>query len=117
MSICSISVEKDWHFGLSLGPIFGDKAYHEYYYEVESRLRHPGPAGLFTQGGYGGIQCALLLEKKFKKIWIGNVCPGGKLAGSRLFQESFGENNFSFMGGLYFSWIFKESKTLVEADK
>jgi MipA family protein len=108
---------KGWDFGLSLGPIFGDKAYHEYYYQVDPAYATPERPAYSAQGGYGGMQCAILIEKKFKKIFFGMFVRGESLHGAVFSQSPLLKTDLSFMGGLYLSWIFWESKTLVEADK
>lgn len=109
--------KKGWDFGLSLGPIFGDKAYHDYYYEVKPAFATPERPAYSTQGGYGGMQCSVLLEKKFKKIVMGLFIRGESLQGADFSKSPLLKTDFSFMGGLFFSWIFWESKSLVEADK
>jgi MipA family protein len=109
--------KKGWDFGLSLGPIFGDKVYHDYYYQVAPAYATPERPVYSTQGGYGGMQCAVLIEKKIKKIVFGLFVRGESLHGAEFSSSPLLKTDFSLMGGLYLSWIFKESKTLVEADK
>jgi outer membrane protein len=109
--------KKGWEFGLSLGPIFGDKAYHDYYYQVAPAYATPDRPAYSAQGGYGGMQCALYVGKKFKKTAWGLFVRAEDLHGTAFSDSPLLKNTFSVMGGLYFSWIFKESKTLVEADK
>ena len=109
--------KKGWDFGLSLGPIFGDTAYHDYFYEVKPAYATLERPAYSSQTGYGGLQCAVLLEKKFKKMAAGVFIRGESLQGAVFSNSPLVKTDLSFMGGLYFSWIFWESKTLVEADK
>jgi MipA family protein len=109
--------KKGWDFGLSLGPIFGDQVYHNYFYQVEQAYATAERPAYSAQGGYGGMQCAFLLEKKFKKLVLGLFIRGESLHGVAFSESPLLKTDLSFMGGLYFSWIFMESKTLVEADK
>lgn len=108
---------KGWDFGLSLGPIFGDQVFHNYYYQVDKAYATPERPAYSAQGGYGGMQCALFLGKQFKKIVLGMFVRGESLHGTAFSESPLLKTSFSVMGGLYFSWIFMESKTLVEADK
>ena len=108
---------KGWDFGLSIGPIFGDQAYHNYYYQVDKAFATPERPAYSAQGGYGGVQCALFLGKQFKKTVWGMFVRAEDLHGTVFSESPLLKTNFSVMGGLYFSWIFMESKTLVEADK
>jgi outer membrane protein len=108
---------KGWDFGLSFGPIFGDQTYHNYYYQVDKAFATPERPAFSSQGGYGGFQCALFFGKQFKKKVLGLFVRAEDLHGAAFSESSLLRTSFSVMGGLYFSWIFKESKTLVEADR
>jgi MipA family protein len=109
--------KKGWEFGLSLGPIFGDQIYHNYYYQVEKGYATPERPTYSAQGGYGGMQCSFYLGKKFKKTVWGLFARAEDLHGTAFSDSPLLKSSFSVMGGLYFSWVFMESKTLVEADK
>lgn len=108
---------KGWDFGISVGPIFGDQTNHNYYYQVNEAYATPERPAYTAQGGYGGMQCTLYLGKKFKKIFLGLFVRGESLKGTAFSESPLLKTDLSFMGGVYFSWIFMESKTLVEADK
>jgi outer membrane scaffolding protein for murein synthesis (MipA/OmpV family) len=109
--------KKGWDFGLSIGPIFGDKVYHDYYYKVDPAYAAPGRPAYSSKAGYGGLQCTLYLGQQFKKLVWGMFVRGEDLRGTAFSESPLLKNSFSFMGGVYFSWIFMESKTMVEADK
>lgn len=108
---------KGWDFGLSLGPIFGDQAYHTYYYQVDRAFATPERPAYSAQGGYGGFQGSIFLGKQFKKISWGMFVRAEDLHGTVFSDSPLFKTSFSIMGGLYFAWNFMESKTLVEADK
>ena len=109
--------KKGWDFGMSVGPIFGDQTYHNYFYQVKEPYATPDRPTYSAQGGYGGMQCTIYLGKKFKKTFWGLFVRGDSLKGTAFSESPLLKTDLSFMGGLYISWIFKESKTLVEADK
>jgi hypothetical protein len=48
---------------------------------------------------------------------VGLFVRAENLQGTAFSESPLLKANFSVMGGLYFSWIFMKSKTLVEADK
>ncbi len=77
---------KGWDFGLSIGPIFGDQTYHNYYYQVDKAFATPDRPAYSAQGGYGGMQCALSLSKQFKKVLVGAISSSRKFTGSRFFR-------------------------------
>ncbi len=109
--------KKGWDFGLSLGPVFGDESYHNYYFQVEQPYATPERPAYSAKGGYGGMQCTLFLGKQFKKLVMGIFVRGESLQGTAFSESPLLKSSFSVMGGLYLSWVLGESKTLVEADK
>ncbi len=52
-----------------------------------------------------------------KRVLLGLFVRVESLQGPAFSESPLLKANISVMGGLYFSWIFMESKTLVEADK
>ena len=102
---------------MSIGPIFGDQTYHNYYYQVDKAFATPDRPAYSAQAGYGGMQCALSLSKQFNKVLIGAFIRAESLQGAVFSDSPLVKTNTSYMAGLYFSWIFMKSKTLVEADK
>jgi outer membrane scaffolding protein for murein synthesis (MipA/OmpV family) len=109
--------KKGWDFGLSIGPIFGDQVYHDYYYKVDRVYATPERSAYSPKAGYGGLQCTLYLGKQYKNLVLGFFIRGEDLRGTAFSESPLLKKEFSFMGGLWFSWIFMQSKTLVEADK
>ena len=108
---------KGLDFGISIGPIFGDQTYHNYYYQVDKAFATPDRPAYSAQGGYGGMQCALSLSKQFKKVLVGGFLRAESLQGAVFSDSPLVKTNTSFLAGLYFYWTFMKSKTLVEADK
>ncbi|MEW6186452.1 MAG: MipA/OmpV family protein [Thermodesulfobacteriota bacterium] len=109
--------KRGWDFGLSIGPIFGDQVYHDYYYKVDPVYANPERPAYSPRGGYGGLQWTLYLGKQYKKLVLGFFIRGEDLRGTAFSESPLLKKEFSFMGGMWFSWIFMQSKTLVEADK
>jgi outer membrane scaffolding protein for murein synthesis (MipA/OmpV family) len=109
--------QKGWILGLSLGPIFGDQVYHDYYFRVDKAFSTPDRPAYSAAGGYGGTQCTLSLGKHFKKIWMGLFVRGEDLHNTAFSDSPLLKSRTSLMGGLALSWIFWESKTLAAADK
>lgn len=109
--------QKGWDLGLSIGPIFSDQAYHDFYYKVDPAYATPNRPAFRPRAGYGGLQCTLYLGKQFKKWALGFFVRGEDLRGTAFSDSPLLKREFSFMGGVWFSRIFFRSEKTVEADK
>jgi outer membrane protein len=108
---------KGWDLGLSIGPIFADQTYHDYYYKVDPSYATADRPAYTPRAGYGGLQCTLYLGKQFKKWVLGLFVRGEDLRGTAFSESPLLKREFSFMGGLWFSWVVWQSEKRVEADK
>lgn len=108
---------KGWDFGLSIGPIFSDQTYHDYYYKVDPLYATAERPAYRPRAGYGGLQCTLYLGKSFKKWALGFFLRSEDLRGTAFSESPLLKRDFSFMGGVWFSWVFLKSEKMVEADK
>ncbi len=61
----------NWHFGLSIGATFANKAYHDYYYSVAPQFATAERPAYTATSGYNGARIAMTFSKKFKKYWLG----------------------------------------------
>jgi MipA family protein len=105
------------NLGMSLGPVFGSDAYHDYYYSVRPGYATPFRPAYSAQGGYGGTQLSVGLSKYYKKFWVSLFARWDQLDGAAFADSPLYKKNSSLIAGLVFTWIFAESGTMVEADK
>jgi MipA family protein len=108
---------KGLNFGMSLGPVFADQAYHDYFYSVQPAYATPSRPAYSAQGGYGGTQLSVGLSKYYKKFWVSIFARWDQLDGATFADSPLYKQNTSLVTGLVLTWIFAESDRKVEADK
>jgi len=62
-----------WNAGLSIGPLFGNRKYHAYFYEVAPEYATPSRPAYSASGGYSGSQVVASLCRRFERFWIGGL--------------------------------------------
>ena len=104
-----------WKISLSAGPIFANRKYHEYFYEVEPVFVTPQRPEYHPKGGYGGSRITLTAQSRFKNFWIGAFARYDTL-NEAVFEESPLVKSDDYMAvGLVITWVAFKSKTLVDA--
>ncbi len=106
-----------WNVGLSGGPIFGDKKYHEYFYSVDSQYATPDRPAYNAHGGYSGTQFTAALSKRYPKFWVGMFLRADSLSGAAFEDSPLFKQKYSVSGGFGISWIFAQSQTRVNASE
>ncbi len=102
-----------WDAGLSLGPLFGDKKYHAYYYEVDPVHETASRPAYRASGGYSGTVVVASLSRRFNRVWMGGFIRYDNLSGAVFDDGPLMETDHSTMAGFAVAWIFKKSSRLV----
>lgn len=105
-----------WNLGLVTGPIFSDQRYSRYYYSVEPAYATPTRSTYSASGGYSGAQFTAALSKRFPNYWVGGFTRLDSLKGAAFSDSPLVTKRQNFMAGIAISWIFDQSKTMVNAD-
>jgi outer membrane scaffolding protein for murein synthesis (MipA/OmpV family) len=71
LNLDSKDVFGGWNVGLSLGPLFGNRKYHAYYYEVPAKYATGSRPAYSASGGYSGTLAIASLSRRFNRIWMG----------------------------------------------
>jgi MipA family protein len=104
-----------WNIGLAAGPMFGTRKNYQYFYGVDSAFATPQRAAYDAKGGYGGAQILAAVSKRYPKFWVGGFASLTNLSGAAYEDSPLVKTKNSFAAGVAISWIFKESKQLVES--
>lgn len=104
-----------WKLGFVAGPLFGDRRYHDYFYGVAPQYASPGRAAYAAHGGYSGAQFIAAASKRFDKLWFGAFIKFDNISGSTFDDSPLVARRNNVAAGLGVSWIFAQSKNLVEA--
>jgi outer membrane scaffolding protein for murein synthesis (MipA/OmpV family) len=105
------------NLGLSTGPVFGDRDYHDYFYSVDPEFVNLDRPAYSAPGGYSGTQLTLSASKRVAKWWFGAFVRGDFLSGAAFRQSPLLKARQSVMAGVSVSWSFAESTTLVTVDE
>jgi outer membrane protein len=104
----------DWKLGLVAGPLFADRRFHDYFYGVAADFATPERPAYQARGGYSGSQFITALSKRYPHYWVGGFLKWDTLRGAAFENSPLVKRKQFFTGGFAISWIFDESKTLVE---
>jgi outer membrane scaffolding protein for murein synthesis (MipA/OmpV family) len=105
-----------WRLGLQAGPVFNDRRYNEYYYQVDPQFATPTRPAYSASSGYGGTQFTVTASRRFGRVWFGAFARAYGLRGA-VFQDSpLVQQRSALYAGIGIAYIFAESQTLVESD-
>lgn len=102
-----------WNFGANIGPLFADRKYHGYYYDVKERYKEDFRDSYRAGGGYSGTMLLLTSSRRFEKIWAGVFLRYDNLSGAAFIDSPLVETRHAFMAGLGIAYIFKTSTKTV----
>ncbi|MHB9100539.1 MAG: MipA/OmpV family protein [Sulfuricella sp.] len=106
-----------WNLGLAAGPIFADQRYHQHFYGVDSAYATASRPAYTARGGYAGSQFISALSKRFPRYWVGGFVKWDTLHGAVFEDSPLVKRKQNFTAGFAVSWIFAESKTLVQEER
>lgn len=104
-----------WRLGLQAGPLFNDRRYNDYYYQVDPQFAEPGRPAYAASGGYGGTQFTASLNKRFRSVWVSAFVRVYDLHGAVFEDSPLVKQSSAVLAGIGFAYVFAESKTRVEA--
>lgn len=104
-----------WNVGLAAGPNFATRKNNQYFYGVDSAYATAQRPAYDAKGGYSGMQVLAAVSKRYPKYWIGGFASLTNLSNTAYEDSPLLKTKNSFAVGIAISWVFKESKVLVEA--
>jgi outer membrane protein len=102
--------------GVSLGPMFADSGYHDYYYTVEPGYATAWRPAYDADGGYSGSTLTVGLSKSYKQLRFNAFVSADFLDGAVFDDSPLVKTRTSIMSGVSVSWIFFKSAKTVAAD-
>lgn len=105
------------YLGVSTGPMFADRGYHDYFYEVEPVYATAVRQAYSPGGGYSGSSLTVGLGKDYKQFIFGAFVSADFLQGTAFEDSPLVKTKTSIMGGFSISWVFLKSKTMVATGK
>jgi outer membrane scaffolding protein for murein synthesis (MipA/OmpV family) len=105
-----------WRFGMQAGPVFTDRRYNRYYYQVDPQYATAVRPAYSASSGYGGTQFTLSANRRFGPVWVGGFVRAYALGGATFEDSPLVQRRSALLAGIGFAYVFAESKTLVESD-
>ncbi len=105
-----------WNAGMLIGPIFQSAGYNQHLYGVAPQFATATRPAYQSKAGYGGANIIGGISKRFGRTWFAGFAKYDRL-NSAVFENSPLVKKRSYATfGLAVTYIFTESKTLVESD-
>ena len=115
LDLRDIGGHRGWDAGLLAGPVFGDRAYHNYFYTVAPAYATAGRPAYNAQSGYSGTETVGALSKRFPHYWIGVFVRYDALGGARFLPSPLVRSQRYWAGGFGFAWMIGKSTRLVDS--
>jgi len=103
-----------WNAGLNIGPLFGNRKYHAYYYEVDPVYATANRPAYRASGGYSGTVLVGSMSRHFGRLWVGGFIRYDNLSGTAFHDSPLLETDHSLMGGIAIAWVLKKSEKTVD---
>jgi outer membrane scaffolding protein for murein synthesis (MipA/OmpV family) len=105
------------NLGISAGPMFADRGYHEYIYTVDPAYATAARPAYSAGGGYSGSTLSIGLSKEYKQFIFNAFVSTDFLQGAAFENSPLVKRSTSFMTGISFTWVFFKSAKMVTTDK
>ena len=102
------------YLGVSAGPMFADRGYHEYFYTVDPVYAMPSRPAYAAGAGYSGSTLTVGLGKRYKQFIFNAFVSADFLQGAVFEPSPLVKTDTSWMGGFSITWVFLQSKKMVE---
>lgn len=105
-----------WNLGLGVGPLFGDKRYHNYFFGVPAQFATAQRPAYVADGGFGGLRGLVAVSRKFPSFWLGAFVRADTLAGSEMESSPLVRQKESYAAGFAVTWALGESDRRVTVE-
>ena len=101
----------EWRLKMSLGPIFGDGRYNNYYYEVDAQYATPEREEYHASSNYNESRATLSIARNSKHLFFGIFARYDNLSSATFVDSPMVETKDSLIYGLAIAWVFGRSDT------
>lgn len=104
-----------WNIGLVGGPIFADRRYHQYFYDVAPQYATATRPAYTASGGYSGMQFIFAFNKRDSDgHWMGGFMKWDDLKDAVFVNSPLVKSKQYFTIGFAMTWTFDKSDKMVE---
>ncbi len=105
------------NLGISAGPMFADRGYHEYVYTVDPAYATVARPAYSAGGGYSGSTLSVGLSKEYKQLIFSGFISADFLQGAAFENSPLTKRSTTFMTGISLTWVFFKSAKMVTTEK
>jgi outer membrane protein len=106
-----------WNIGLVGGPIYSDRRYHQYFYDVAPQYATATRPAYTATGGYSGMQFIFAFNKRYQDgHWFGGFMKWDDLKDAVFADSPLVKSKQYFTIGFAATWTFDKSDKLVEVN-
>ena len=98
-----------WNNALAVGPIWATEAYHDYFYQVDSRFASTSRPAYDARGGYSGARFTYSATRQFDRYSIAFFTRYDSLNNAEFETSPLRQKNSAVMFGAVVAYIFKTS--------
>lgn len=109
--------DRSWNFAVMAGPVFGDRAYHRYYYDVAPQYASASRQTYASRGGFGGTQATMAASRRMGRWWVGGFLRAYDLHGATYEDSPLVRRHYAVQAGVIMTWIFAQSSQMVDRDE
>jgi outer membrane protein len=109
-------MHEGWNMGFVIGPVFADRRYDQYFYNVDPQYATPTRPAYTAHGGYAGSQFIWALSKRYPGYWSGGFMKWDDLKGAVFAASPLVTSKSYFTIGWAVTWILDKSDTTVEVN-
>jgi outer membrane scaffolding protein for murein synthesis (MipA/OmpV family) len=106
-----------WNAGVTFGPLYGDKRYHNYFFGVAPEFSTAQRPAYAADGGYAGLRILGALSRRFPSFWVGAFVRADTLAGSVVEASPLVRQKESYAAGFAVTWPLGQSARTVEVEQ
>jgi len=103
-----------WNLGLQAGWLYGDRAYHAYFYDVASPYATATRPAYSAPGGASGRQFIAAVSRRQGDVWMGAFFKREDLRGAVFAGSPLVQKQEDYSAGFAIAWVFAKSQKLVE---
>lgn len=106
-----------WKLGLLAGPLFAERRYDAYFYDVAPQFATPARPSYAAPGGYAGTQMLASLSRRYPNCWVGAYLRHDTLSGASFEPSPLVRRDSYWSGGIAVAWMIARSSRLVESSE
>jgi outer membrane scaffolding protein for murein synthesis (MipA/OmpV family) len=103
-----------WRFNLSMGPLWADQKFHDYFYQVGPQYTTATRSTYDASGGYSGSRLTFSISRNSENLFFGFFARFDDLSGASFENSPLVETSHYFVTGFAAVWIFSHSEQRAE---